>query len=87
MDVVYLDLSKAYDTLSHNIFPKKLRPCGINEWSVRQMENWPTVQAQRAVISATESGWRAVPHGTIRTPTQEGPIHVPLCFFLLLLSG
>ena len=35
MDVVYLDFSKAFDTISHNILITKLRKCGIDEWTVR----------------------------------------------------
>jgi len=40
MDVVCLDLSKAFDTVSHNILLGKLRKCGLDEWSVRWTENW-----------------------------------------------
>jgi len=39
-DVVYLDFSKAFDTVSHNILLGKLRKCGLDEWSVRWIENW-----------------------------------------------
>ena len=35
VDVVYFDFSKAFDTVSHNIFIMKLRKCGIDEWMVR----------------------------------------------------
>ena len=31
VDVVYLDFSKAFDTISHNILVMKLRKCGIDE--------------------------------------------------------
>jgi len=40
MDVVYLDFSKAFDTVSHNILLGKLRKCGLDEWSVTWIENW-----------------------------------------------
>ena len=39
-DIVYLDVSKALDTVSHNIPLGKLRKCGLDEWSVRWIENW-----------------------------------------------
>ncbi|GAB0204028.1 mitochondrial enolase superfamily member 1 [Grus japonensis] len=34
VDVVYLDFSKAFDTVSHNILVSKLRKCGLDEWTV-----------------------------------------------------
>jgi len=40
VDVVYPDFSKAFDTVSHNILLGKLRKCGLDEWSVRWIENW-----------------------------------------------
>ena len=35
MDVVYLDFSKAFDTVSHNILLGNIRKCVLDEWSVR----------------------------------------------------
>jgi len=42
VDVIYLNFSKAFDTVSHNILIMKLRKCGIDEWMVRWVENWLT---------------------------------------------
>jgi len=38
VDDVYLDFSKAFDTVSHNILLGKLRKCGLDEWLVRWTE-------------------------------------------------
>ena len=38
VDVVYLDFSKAFDTVSHNILLGKLRKRGLEEWSMRWVE-------------------------------------------------
>jgi len=57
VDAVYLDFSKAFDTISHNILTGKLR---LDKWAVRWIENWLKGRAQRAVISGAESGWRPV---------------------------
>ena len=50
MDVIYLDFNNAFDTVSHDILLAKLRKCGIDEWTVRWIENWLTGRAQRVVI-------------------------------------
>ena len=47
VDVLYLDFSKAFDTVSCNILIGKLRRCGIGKRTVRWTENWLTGRAQR----------------------------------------
>ena len=40
VDVAYLDFSKAFDTVSHDILITKLRKSGRDEWTLRWVENW-----------------------------------------------
>ncbi|GAB0184165.1 mitochondrial enolase superfamily member 1 [Grus japonensis] len=63
VDVVYLDFSKAFDTVSHNILIGKLRKCGLDEWTVRWIDNWLNGRAQRVAISGAGSSWRPVSSG------------------------
>ncbi|GAB0176502.1 mitochondrial enolase superfamily member 1 [Grus japonensis] len=52
VDVVYLDFSKAFDIVFHNILVSKLRKCGLDEWTVRWVENWLNGRVRRVVISS-----------------------------------
>jgi len=55
VDVVYLDFSKAFDTVSHNILLGKLRKYVLDKCLVRWIENWLNGRTQRVVISGAES--------------------------------
>ncbi|GAB0179391.1 mitochondrial enolase superfamily member 1 [Grus japonensis] len=60
---VYLNFSKASDTVSHNILIGKFRKCGLDEWTVRWVEKWLNGRAQRVMICGAESSWRPVASG------------------------
>jgi len=52
VEVVYINFSKAFDTVSHKILLGNLRKCGLDEWLLRWIENWLNGRTQRVVISS-----------------------------------
>ena len=54
VDVVYLDFSKAFDTVSHKILIEELLMYGMDEQRVKWTENWATPRP-RGWSSVTQS--------------------------------
>lgn len=57
VDIVYLDFSKALNTVSRNSLIHKLMEYRPDERTVKWTENCPKCQAQRVAINDTKSSW------------------------------
>lgn len=57
VDMIYLDLSKIFDTLPHDILNSKLRKESLNKIIVKWICNWLYHHVQRVVINGYMSKW------------------------------
>ena len=56
-DVVYLNFSKAFNTVFHSVLPGKLAVHGLDRYTLCWVKNWLDGQAWRLVVNAVTSSW------------------------------
>ena len=57
LDIVYLDFSKAFDTVSHSILLEKLAAHGLDKCTLCWVKNWLDSRALRVVVNGVKSSW------------------------------
>ncbi|RMC11899.1 hypothetical protein DUI87_11026 [Hirundo rustica rustica] len=66
VDVVYLDFSKAFDTVSHSTLLDKLAAHGLDRSTLCWVRNWLHGWAQRVEVSGAASSWGQAPVVSLR---------------------
>lgn len=58
--IFWLDFSKVFNTVLHNIFIGKLQKCRLDRWTAKWIENWMNSRSHSIITSGAGFSWSPV---------------------------